>query len=87
MYTNKNNKNYLGTGYKDKVMALRFGVDSETVFPFDENIYIYKKYINHIQKEYLNKSIATYVVFGNDAKVIALSKKQFEKINKINESF
>jgi len=80
MYTTSNNKNYLGTGYRDKVKALKYKVDSETIFPFDEHIYIYKKYMKHIQKEYLNKIIPSYQVFGITDNVAAFNEDKWERI-------
>jgi len=86
MYTTSNNKNYLGTGYRDKVKADKFGLDSETIFKFDENIYIYKKYMNEIQENYLNKSVAYYQVFGIANKVTAFEKEKWECIKKLRRA-
>jgi len=85
MYTTSNNKNYLGTGYRDKLKAVKFDQDPETVFSFDENIYIYKKYMNKIKEEVLNKSITASQVFSFDGDKLALTSNDWKCIKKILE--
>ena len=86
MYTTRNKKSYLGTGYRDKVKAGRFGVDSEAVFHFDENIYLYKKYMKRIQDEVLNKCKNNYKVFGISDKVSAFKKEIWESIKMLKDN-
>jgi len=90
LYTLRNNKNYLGTGYRDKVKAGRFGVDSETVFPFDDSdhgpAYIYKKYMDKISHEILSLCKSTFKVCGLEVTCKVLNREHFENVGEINNT-
>jgi len=90
MYSTANNKNYLGTGYRDKVKAVRFGLDSKIVFPFDISdhgpAYIYKKNMDQISHKILSTCKRTFKVYEIGVTVHVLNKEQFDTILKNNHS-